>query len=249
MARERSADTAKPDDAASPARLRPQDDAAGLSLDALGAALAGMLDKGHDPYSTPTPEASRGIETASVEPTDNEDRCEVTPRTIVEALLFVGSPDNKPLSAGEMASLMRGVRPAEIDAAVRDLNADYARRNCPYTICADGAGYRLRLRDSHDRLRDQFYGRTRQARLSQAAVEVLAIVAYRAPISADEISRLRGTPSGHILTQLVRRRLLRLERGDARPRRVVYHTTPRFLELFGLAGLEDLPRTGELEGT
>jgi segregation and condensation protein B len=141
---------------------------------------------------------------------------------------------------------MRGVRPAEVDAAVRQLNADYQQRNCPYAIVATGDGYRMKLRDAFSRLRDKVYGKSRQARLSQAAIEVLAAVAYHEPISAEEVTRLRGTASGGVLTQLVRRQLLRLERGGA-PRRVAYFTTPRFLILFGLSSLADLPRSGELE--
>lgn len=249
-----SDDPAVRDDSPGLVGLRPKSEEVGLSLDELSAALAGMLEKGDDPYAAPESSqagaapvaADVSLDAAGGTPSA-EDACEITPRSIVEAMLFVGSPGNEPLTARQMAGLMRGVRPAEIDALVRDLNAGYARRNCPYTIAAEGAGYRLKLAERHTRLRDKFYGRARQARLSQAAIEVLALVAYRAPITSEEISRLRGTPSGHILTQLVRRRLLRLERSDTQPRRVQYFTTPRFLELFGLAGLEDLPRSPDFE--
>lgn len=224
----------------------------GLSLDQLGAALAGMLNSGDDPYTPATGDTGSvaGEQLAAVEPThaeDTDDACEVTPRSILEAMLFVGSPQNEPLSSKQVASLMRGVRAAEIDSLVRELNAAYQSRNCPYTIVAEGAGYRLCLREEYARVRDKFYGRARQARLSQAAIEVLAAVAYHAPITSDEVSRLRGTASGHILTQLVRRQLLRLERNEAEPRRARYVTTPRFLELFGLENLADLPRSHDLE--
>jgi segregation and condensation protein B len=162
-------------------------------------------------------------------------------------MLFVGSPQSEPLTSKQVAGLMRGVRPAEIDGLVRELNREYHSRNCPYSIVAEGAGYRLSLREEHARVRDQFYGKARQARLSQAAIEVLAAVAYHAPITADEISRLRGIPSSSTLAQLVRRQLLRLEPGETKPRRARYSTTKRFLELFGLASLDDLPRSHDLE--
>jgi segregation and condensation protein B len=141
---------------------------------------------------------------------------------------------------------MRGVRPAEIDALVRELNRDYEARECPYEIIAEGAGYRLKLRKEFDGLRDRFHGRARQARLSQAATEVLAAVAYHQPITADEVSRLRGMPCGSLLLQLVRRELLRIERDPAAPRKALYYTTARFLKLFGLASLYDLPRSADL---
>ncbi len=223
----------------------------GLSLDQLSAALAGMLDSGEDPYSpAKSAQADARLEPAALALADSAaatDACEVTPRSILEAMLFVGNASNEPLSAKQVAGLMRGVRPAEINMLVRELNETYDKRNCPYTIAAEGAGYRLKLCDRYARLRDQFYGKARLARLSHAAIEVLATVAYRGPITADEISTLRGTPSGHILTNLVRRGLLRLERTRSKPSKVHYFTTPRFLELFALDSLDDLPRNEDLD--
>jgi segregation and condensation protein B len=230
-------------------RQPPED--AGLALEQLSAALTGMLETGDDPYAAASVKAIVPLDDAlsveAVQPADADDACEVTPRSILEAMLFVGSPGNEPLSAKQVAGLMRGVRPAEIDELVVELNQTYRRRLCPYSIMAEGAGYRLQLNESHRRLGDKFYGKARQARLSQAAIEVLATVAYRAPITSEEISRLRGTPSGHIVTQLVRRQLLQLERSDTKPRRIQYTTTPRFLHLFGLASLADLPQSPDFE--
>ena len=87
----------------------------------------------------------------------------------------------------------------------------------------------------------------REARLSQAAIEVLALVAYNESLSSEEISRIRGRASGAILAQLVRRQLLKVERSPQRPRLARYSTTPRFLELFRLESLADLPRSEEIE--
>jgi len=72
-------------------------------------------------------------------------------------------------------------------------------------------------------------------------------VAYRQPIVAEDVNRLRGIPSGHLLAQLVRRQLLRIERPQRKPRPIHYRTTDRFLELFGLESLDDLPQSEELE--
>ena len=218
-----------------------------MALDQLSAALAGMLGSGDDPYAAaPEPQPQAEADAAAVAESAHG-ACEITPRSILEAMLFVGSPANEPLSSRQVAALMRGVRPAEIDALVGELNAEYARRNCPYSIIEQAGGYRLTLRAEYDRLRDKFYGRTRQARLSQAAIEVLAAVAYHEPVTAEEINKLRSTTSGHVLAQLVRRQLVRLERNEGNARRPVYWTTERFLELFGLSSLSDLPRSSELE--
>jgi len=178
---------------------------------------------------------------------DDDDPCPLSARTILEAMLFVGNQRNEPLAAGRAAELMRGVSSGEIPALVEDLNHRYASSGCPYRIVSQGAGYRISLREAFDPVRNKFYGRVREARLSQAALDVLAIVAYRQPIVAEDVNRLRGIPSGHLLSQLVRRQLLRIERPQGKPRPINYRTTDRFLELFGLESLDDLPQSEELE--
>ena len=157
----------------------------------------------------------------------------------------MGSPTGECLTSAQVAGIMRGVRPAEIDVFVRELNERYEARGAAYFISAEGAGYRLALKTDLNRVRDRFYGRTRRARLSQAAIEVLSLVAYHEPITAEEINRMRDTSSESVLSQLVRRQLLRLER-RAEDRRATYYTTPRFLALFGLESLGDLPKSADM---
>jgi segregation and condensation protein B len=233
-------------------RAPPSDE--GLSLDKLKGAFAAMLGAGDDPYSVPTELDDDPIRAAIVvEEEANDDAraseqgCEINPRSILEAMLFVGLPDGRPLPARQVASLMRGVRPAEIDELVRDLNDDYARTGRPYQITGEGAGYRMSLREEFAAVRDRFTGRVAQARLSAAAVEVLAVVAYHQPLSAEQVSRMRDTPSGRILSQLVRRQLLQIERDGAQDRTARYSTTDRFLRLVGVESLAELPRSLDLD--
>ncbi len=227
--------------------FRQADDDGGLSLEALSAAYAELIDRGAVPYEVPAA-AESAQEVLSEEAAERSDEdCEVTPRSIFEAMLFVGDPDNQALTSEQVASLMRGVRPHEIDDLVGELNAEYERLGCPYWIVSQGGGYRLTLREAYAGLREKFYRRVREARLSQAAVDVLAIVAYRQPLNREQVDKLRGRPSGGILAQLVRRQLLRLERPADAPRRPTYCTTDRFLKLFGLASLSELPQTQEID--
>ncbi len=228
----------------------------GLSLDKLNRAFAAMLGTGDDPYATPAEPTDDPIQAAlATDPSEpslvaagaHDARCEINPRSILEAMLFVGLPSGQPLTAVQIASLMRGVRPAEIDELVRDLNADYAATARPYCVAADGAGYRVTLQGAFQAVRDKFLGRVKEAKLSPAAIEVLAVVAYNEPLTADEINELRGTASGPILTQLVRRQLLRIERGETTPPRARYLTTERFLRLVGVESLAELPRGLDLE--
>jgi segregation and condensation protein B len=162
-------------------------------------------------------------------------------RSILEALLFVGNEENRPLSAQEAAAAVGGVSPREIQAYVEELNAAYDSEGAAYTIIREGGGFRMALCEPFERVRHRFYARIREARLSRAAVEVLAIVAYRQPIRSEDVDGLRGAKSGAILAQLVRRRLLAIDRPADTPRRPFYRTTDRFLHLYGLTSLEDLP--------
>ncbi len=146
----------------------------GPPLEQLGAALSERLTQGDDPYAplsaaeppeaaTPGELAAALVANAINEPAAPDPACEITPRTIFEAMLFVGSPDNQPLTSRQVAELMRGVRPAEIDELVGKLNADYEARNCPYRIVSEGTGYRLALADEFAALREQLYGKGRLA--------------------------------------------------------------------------------------
>jgi segregation and condensation protein B len=217
---------------------------AGLPLDELHAALAKMMDRGADPYAPQAGDERSEIALAA-EPTGGQ--AIVNPRTIVEAILFVGSPDNQPIEASRICALMRGVRASEVEQMIRELNADYRDNRCPYEIISDGAGFRMSLRPEYEPLRQRCHARQRRARLSKSAVEVLSIVAYHQPIGAAEIDKLRGKSSAALLRQLVRRQLLAVERDASRGRTLHYRTTDRFLDLFGLANLGELPRVDALD--
>jgi segregation and condensation protein B len=225
----------------------------GLSLDDLNAAFAEMLSTGDDPYSRPQATQSATDTTHELplelvaEPEQADTACEITPKTILEATLFVGSGENQPIASDRVAGLMRGVRPVEIDDLVRDLNEQYDANGCPYRIESVAQGYKLVLREEFAPVRDKYFGRTRQAKLSPAAIEVLSIIAYNGAQTAEDVARLRGRPSNAILSQLVRRQLLRVERDPEGPRRARYRPTPRLLLLLGLESLDDLPRGQEIE--
>jgi segregation and condensation protein B len=177
-------------------------------------------------------------------PEQADDTCPISPQTIFEAMLFVGNRDREPLRAQQVAELMRGVEPGEVAGLVEGLNRRYAAAGAPYRVMSEGAGYRLTLSKEFNSLRNQFYGRVRETKLSQAAVDVLAVVAYQ-PVTAEAVSQMRGKPASRLLAQLVRRGLLRVERPE-KSGPACYFTAPRFLELFGLESLEDLPRSEDV---
>jgi segregation and condensation protein B len=163
---------------------------------------------------------------------------------IVEALLFIGGP---PLTAVRAGEAVRGLTAEQLRQVVAGLNRDYRRQGRPYRIQARDQGYALVLRPRYRGVVGRLYGSVREARLSPAALDVLALVAYRQPVTRQEVESLRGADSGSPLRQLVRLGLVAVQRGDAGRREIAYGTTPRFLELFGLTSLDDLPRTLDLQ--
>lgn len=226
-----------------------------VSLDKLSEAFAGLIQSHEEPSATSTdeakPTASNESEPAPVEVPWGDGEAiapgEVTVHGIVEAMLFVGHPQNLPLPAEQMAALIRGTEPEEIAQIVQQLNQTYHESQAAYEIIEEPSGFRLALRDEFIPVRNRFYGKMKEAKLSQAAIEVLALVAYNEPLTAEQVNQSRNTNSGAILSQLVRRKLLRIERTDSKPRETHYYTTKRFLALFGLSSLADLPQIQEIE--
>jgi segregation and condensation protein B len=164
---------------------------------------------------------------------------------ILEALLFVGGA---PLTAARACEAIRGLTEEQFLQLIDTLNRAYRLQGRPYCIQVQGQGHVLSLRPRYREVVERLHGRQREARLSPAAIDVLALVAYRQPATKQEIDNLRGAESGALLRQLVRRNLIVVvHRGDGQQREVFYGTTPRFLELFQLQGLEDLPQTQDLQ--
>jgi segregation and condensation protein B len=167
------------------------------------------------------------------------------PLRIIEALLFVGG---SVLTAKRAREILRGLSEEQFDEAIAQLNADYRRQARAYSIQPQGAGWVLTLRPRYRHVIEKLYGGVREARLSMAAVDVLALVAYRQPVTKLDVDTVRGADSGALLRQLVRRGLIRIAQIlGGKPKEVAYATTPRFLEMFGLQSLDDLPKTHELQ--
>ena len=165
----------------------------------------------------------------------------VLPRQILEACLFVGGDA---LTAKKLSGVLRGEFSTEyIERELDELNTLYTSEGRPYEIRLGDGGYRLTLRDDFERIRNKAYGLgPKEVRLSQEALEVLAVVAYHQPISATAIEELGKPGSGTVLRQLLRRELIAVERKPDQPHDVAYLTTPRFLSLFGIRSLDELPR-------
>lgn len=235
----------------------PEDDA-GLSLEELSQSYADVLGQGRFPYDSES--APVEMETADearplqvFDPLEEElaaeDACPVTPMSILEAILFVGRNDNKPIAASDVASLMRGVREEEVESLVAELNESYTQTQRAVRIGLAAGGFRLELAPELGSIRERFYGRARDVKLNQAAIDCLALVAYQPGISREKIEEQRGQPCGGVLNQLVRRELLEMRRvGSGKAMQASYFPTPRMLELAGLESIDDLPQADDWEG-
>jgi segregation and condensation protein B len=190
-------------------------------------------------------EVDVGDASAPAEPAVTPPAAPPPPERIIEAMLFVGG---SPLTATRAAEAIRGLTDEEFQQAIDTLARAYRQQGRPYQIQLQEQGFVLSLRPRFRPVLERLYGAGREARLSAAALDVLALVAYRQPVTKQEIDSLRGHESGALLRQLVRRGLLAIvQRGEADHGEVAYGTTPRFLELFDLQSLDDLPQTLDLQ--
>jgi segregation and condensation protein B len=164
---------------------------------------------------------------------------------IVEAILFVGGGT---LTMEQACAAVPGMSNAEFLHCVDALNRAYRLQGRPYRIRALGKAYELALRAKFLVAIERMHGAAREARLSSAALDVLSLVAYRQPLTKQEIDGMRGAESGGILRQLVRRGLLTIVQAEPEAKaESAYRTTRRFIEFFQLRGLEDLPQTQDLQ--
>jgi segregation and condensation protein B len=225
----------------------------GLSLEELGQTYAQMLGQGTLPYNGPeeSAEPEQG-EAPAFDPVAEElresDQCPITPLSILEAVLFVGRPDSQPIDADAVAGMMRGVRSAEIEQLVGELNEIYSSQGHVLRIVASGGGFRMQLADEFASISDRFYGSVREIKLTQAAIDCLAIIAYRPGITREELEQQRGQASGSILNQMVRRQLVEMRReGGKKDRTRKYYPTERLLSLAGIDSLDELPLAEDFE--
>ena len=216
----------------------------GLSIDRLAQAFAAMMGTA-DPYAAPAAEPAAVVQVDASPDLDDpsataDDACRVNPLSILEALLFVGLPGGRPISGREVAGLMRGVRPQEIDDLAEELRARYEADGCPYEVAAAETGWVLRLRPEFARFGGVLESRGRAVRLDAEALDALAVVAWNQPVPRDRLVELGCDARPATLRQLVRRGLLELRR-EGEAGEPVYRTTARFLEVFRLESLRDLP--------
>ena len=168
----------------------------------------------------------------------------------IEALLMAA---DRPLSDGKIADLLGlesggAESPARaVREAIEQLNGEYASTGRTIRIEALAGGRQVLTLPAFGPVVAALRGQKQQTRLTQPALETLAIVAYRQPIQRAEIESIRGVACGEVLRSLLERRLVRIVgRAEELGRPMLYGTTAEFLKVFGLGSLADLPQSKEL---
>lgn len=161
---------------------------------------------------------------------------------ILEALFFASE---QPVTLKELRQLL-GVRSAELMRLIEAIREELRQHNRGVTLEEVGGGYVFRTRSELAPWVRAFV-RTRPPRLTRAALECLAIVAYKQPCTRADVEQVRGVESGHLLRGLLEKRLVRiLGRKEDVGRPIIYGTTREFLQMFGLKDLTSLPTLRDL---
>ena len=163
---------------------------------------------------------------------------------LLEAALFASA---RPIATEELAALDSDASPAAIVAALEEVREHYDVEGHGVELVEIGGGWQILTRAEYTEAIERAQLAARPARLSAAALETLAIIAYRQPISRADIEEIRGVNIGGVLKTLHERGLIDVVgRGEGLGRPLLYGTTPVFLEHFALRHLEELPRADEL---
>jgi len=168
----------------------------------------------------------------------------VTLAAVVESVLFCAEA---PLSLDRLCELLPEYERSDVRTALHELAAFHEERNGGFHLANVSGGWQFRTRPSFQQYAAR-HVRTRSVKFSQSALETLAIVAYRQPVTRAEIEYLRGVDCGGVLRTLLERKLVRiLGKKDIPGRPLIYGTSREFLEVFGLKDLKSLPTLKEIQ--
>jgi len=172
---------------------------------------------------------------------------------IVEALIFAS---DEPLELNSIVQIIKSVNKDEeelelyslVENAIYELNEFYEANGVAFRIIKIAKGYQFATRPEFSRYVGFMNTERRQKRLSQAALETLAIIAYKQPITKPEIEKIRGVNADYILSTLLEKNLICIKgRAETVGRPLLYGTTDEFLKYFGISDISDLPKPREIE--
>ena len=187
--------------------------------------------------AAPAPEPEAGLEQLEIAVLDPDEL-----RGGLEALLFVM---DDPVDEETLAAALRCPE-SQVRTGLAELAEDYDRRRAGITLRRAGEGWRLYTRDEHADVVQRWLVDGSRTRLTQAALETLAVIAYRQPVTRARISAIRGVGVDGVMRTLLGRGLVQEVGSDPDSGGGLYATTPLFLERLGLTGLDELPELAPL---
>ncbi len=165
-------------------------------------------------------------------------------RAAVEAVLFAA---DEPATPAQIAKAIGGVKPSTVKKALEDLASVYESTGSGLAAEELAGGWTILTREDYADMIRRLRKSTEGRKLSPAALETLAVVAYKQPVQRQQVEDIRGVGSGPMLRTLMERGLVKIAgRAEVLGRPLLYGTTKRFLDTFGLASIKDLPKAKEL---
>lgn len=166
-------------------------------------------------------------------------------KRVIEALLFA---TDTPLSLSKLKSLLGEIDHKILKQLVSELKVEYERDDHSFSLVELAGGYQIYTRPEYAKWVQELFRGKRASKLTAAALETLAIIAYKQPIIRGDIEAIRGVNVDGVMATLAERNLVAMVGRDNRPGKpILYGTTPEFLRYFGLINLSDLPKIEELE--
>ena len=166
-------------------------------------------------------------------------------KPIIESLIFAAE---EPITLRKLVDIIGDIDSAQVLEAITQLKNDYEIQGRSFQIEEIAGGYQLFTKPEYYEWIAKLRKKSGETKLSQAALETLAIIAYKQPILRADVESIRGVQSGQIIRLLMEKDLVKvLGRDEALGHPLLYGTTKRFLEYFGLKDIKDLPNIEELE--
>lgn len=203
-----------------------------------GSAMMSEMDESID---TSTEAGEADIDSANQSPA-----VEIRPERVLEAILFSAE---SPLAAAKLASILGVGDAKDVRRQVEELNEQYASLSLSFRIEEIAGGYQMLTLPAYNHWLAKLLRSRQESKLSSAALETLAIVAYKQPCTRADVEAVRGVAVGDMLNRLREMNLVKIVgRAEDLGRPLLYGTTKKFLEVFGLPSLEDLPQVEALGG-
>jgi segregation and condensation protein B len=178
------------------------------------------------------------------QPTDLPPGFEPTVESVVEAVLFASDESLTPARLSEIV----GTNVRQLRKHIDDLNEKYKANNNAFRIEQIAGGYQMLTLSEYNHWLKKLVRARDDGKLSQPALETLAIIAYKQPIIRADIEAIRGVAAGEMIRNLMYKGLVKITgRAEIVGRPMLYGTTKKFLEVFGLNALKDLPKAEELK--